>query len=132
MEDIKNEKKKPYAKASGKVKNQQILVSINTPGVTKRSLCGLSFINYCYLYTDKRATEGCSVYTIHCKPCSRSPIHWDQEVNLFNRNNFKAIIYASCTENMELADRFIITAHGSPSGTVYKNFKPFEIILDLS
>ena len=53
-------------------------------------------------------------------------------MNLFNQNDFKAIVQTSYTENMELSDRFTIKALGSPSGTVYDNFKLFEIIANLS
>ena len=61
-----------------------------------------------------------SISAIYPKPSSRLSIFRNQGMN---HMHLKVIVNLLCTENMVLTDGFTIIARGSPSGTVYENFK---------
>ena len=63
-----------------------------------------------------KSLEACSISTMYHKPCPRLSVVRNRELNLIHLNNHKAIVQASCMENMQLPDKFMSTALRGPSG----------------
>ena len=70
---------------------------------------------------------------IYCIPYSQFSSFRYQKLNLLlHLNDLKAIVNLSCKEKTVLPDGFTVTALGSSLGTVYENFKLFEILSQTS